>query len=574
MDSRRTRGLSRRAFPRRTFVRGLVGAGAATGIASLAACASPSPAPTAVVSGPPAPAPPAPAQAGPAATPTPAAPQAKLGGTFRLPAAADSADLDPHGNTTANLHIWGAALAYNKLLQFRTDSAVKPGEYLPTGDLAESWEQADDLTYIFKLRPNVRFHNIAPVNGRAVVAEDVKFSFERQVALRTLAARLAGVGRIEAVDPRTVKITLEKPDADFLVTLAHYHNKILPKESVDVNGDLKQGPVIGAGPWIFEKWEQNSLATLTKNRDYYQPGLPRLDRLEFPRLRDAATRFGAFRAQQVDVLLGIQGFTPRDAETIRQSNPDIVLESYKGFNNDLLAMNVMRPPFNDLRARQGILKAIDKQPLIDTALDGKGWYFAGVFMPREDHYLPEAEMKALYKQDLPAARRLLAEAGVAPGTPFEAIVSQARDSVLDMAQLVKAQLAEVGILVNLRPVDTPTLTRIVYQERAYQFLFGSMAGGVSANGDLFLMHHSSGSQRFSAISDPAIDALIERQATMTRDPEGRKRLLQEIQRALINNAHQIVMYGIEDQRLRWKYVQDLYLGGLMHEPFTTAWLDK
>src|SRR5258708_33691975 len=100
------------------------------------------------------------------------------------------------------------------------------------------------------MRPGVKFQNIAPVNGRDVIADDVKYSYERQIALKILAARLAGINKFDAVDKSTLRMTLDKPDADIFVSLAHYHNKVLPKESVDVNGDLTKGPIIGSGPWI------------------------------------------------------------------------------------------------------------------------------------------------------------------------------------------------------------------------------------------------------------------------------------------------------------------------------------
>src|SRR5262249_14082075 len=155
----------------------------------------------------------APAAPAAAAAPTaaPTAPAVKLGGTFRAYSSSETPNLDPDLNSTSLLHVAGPGIVLSKLMQFRAD--VPPGSSIPTGDLAESWEQPDELTYIFKLRPNAKFQNIAPVNGREVVAEDVKFSFERQVALKINAGRLPQFARIEPVDPKTVKIVTPKPDA-------------------------------------------------------------------------------------------------------------------------------------------------------------------------------------------------------------------------------------------------------------------------------------------------------------------------------------------------------------------------
>ena len=122
---------------------------------------------------------------------------------------------------------------------------------LYAGDVAEKWDLADERTYVFKLRANVKFHNIKPVNGRALTAEDVKYSFERQVALRTTAGFLPAIEKIEVVDSLTLRITLPKPDADFIATLATPQNLVLAREAVESapSGDLKEGPTIGTSGW-------------------------------------------------------------------------------------------------------------------------------------------------------------------------------------------------------------------------------------------------------------------------------------------------------------------------------------
>jgi peptide/nickel transport system substrate-binding protein len=562
-----------RRLGRRRLLRGAALAGAATGVVSLAGCARTAP-PSAseATASPAAPTSAAPAPSVAAAQPS-ATPRAKYGGAFRHAGIADTASLDTHQTVTGYLHVWGPGVAYSKLLQFKADPPVKALEIVPVGDLAESWDQPDDTTYVFKLRKDAKFHNIAPVNGRPVVAQDVKLSFERQIALKVNASNLPAGAKFEAVDPQTLKITLERPDADILPSLAQYQNKIIPHESWELKGDLNEGPIIGSGPWIFEKWERNSVANLVKNPDYYVKGLPRVDRLEFPRILDASTRYGAFRAQQVDALPGV-AFTPTDGETLKKAGPDIVLDGFQSVSNDNMAMNTTKPPFNDVRVRQAFFKALDRQQLIDTVLSGKGWYYSGVFMPKEDWYLPEAELRNLVKRDVAGAKQLLAQAGVAPGAEFEAVVGVVRDSVLDAAQLVKAQLADIGIVLTIKPVDTATFSRVVIQDRGHFVGFGGGALPYSTNSDLYVSHHSTGSQNRAALKDPKLDQMIEQQATMVKDPDGRKKLLQDIQRYILNSAHLFPLYGLVDQRLRWKYVQDWPEKVFMAEPFVTAWLDK
>jgi ABC-type transport system substrate-binding protein len=576
MKNETSAGYWGRQISRRRLMRGIAGAGAATGIVTLAGCAAPAPSqPTVAPAALPAPpaAPAAGAGSTPAATAAPTARPPKRGGVFRLGGNAETADLDPHNNVTAYLHVWGAAIAYAKLIKFKEDGSTKPLENVPTGDLAESWTQPDETTYVFKMRPGVKWQNIAPVNGRLVVAQDVKLSFERQLALKTLAARLAGVDKIEAADNSTLRITLAKPDADFLLSLAHYHNKIVPHESWELKGDLRDGPVIGSGPWIFEKWERNQTATLNKNPDYYLTGYPLVDRVEFPRIIDAATRHAAFRTQQVDTLPG-SGFTPKDVDTLMKASPDIVLDEVKGTNADVLALNMQKPPFDDLRVRQAIQKAIDREALIKLVLNGKGWAYPGLYMASQDYYLPEAEVKSLFQRDLAGAKQLLQQANFAPGQQFELQVSTARDSCVDAAQVVKQQLEEIGVIVNLKPVDTATSTRTVFVEHVHQMFLGPTSPAVSTNGDLLVSFHSTGTQNRANANDKKLDQLIEQQAVMVKDPEARKKALQELQRYQISTATQITLYGLLDQRLRWKYLQGYHFGGLTEELTTYVWLDK
>src|SRR5262245_1089063 len=187
-------GVWQRRLTRRGFVRGAAAAGAATGIVSLASCAPASTGSNAAPTSAAAVNPPAAAPAAPQAT---AVPQVKLGGAFRISTQSETPNLDPHMVQSTVLHILGPGIAWSKLVQFKSD--VQPGETIPTADLAESWEQPDDRTYIFKLQPNAKFHNIPPVNGRPVVADDVKFSFERQLGLKLNAGKLPAIEKIEVV---------------------------------------------------------------------------------------------------------------------------------------------------------------------------------------------------------------------------------------------------------------------------------------------------------------------------------------------------------------------------------------
>jgi peptide/nickel transport system substrate-binding protein len=570
MAERWEQAVWRSAVARRAFLRGVAATGAVASITSLAACASPS-------AGGGATSPTAPAGAGaPAATtaaaaPAAATPQVKLGGAFRTAFQTEMPNMDVHQVNQLALQVFGPGVAYSKLVQYRADA--KAGDTVPTGDLAESWEQPDEATYIFKLRRGARFHNVAPVNGREVVAEDIRYSYERQTALKINAGRLPKLDKVEVVDPFTLKLTALRPDADFLVTLAATYNKVVPKESVEVKGDLKEGPIIGSGPWLHENWQRDKVASLVKNPAYYAKGYPRVDRLDLLRVADAGTQFAALRARELDQLSGT-ALTPADADNIRKTNPDIVLETYKNPQGVWMNMNAAKAPFSDPRVRQAIFKAIDKQAIMDTVFNGQTWYYAGVRMPSEDYYLPEAEIKALYKQDVEAARRLLGEVNAAAIPEFEFFVLGLGSSYKDVAELIQSDLAKVGLRSRIKVSDTPaSWSGAVYTQGTYDIVVGATTP-LTANSDLSDIYSSRAIRNMGVVKDPAFDALIDKQAVMVKDPEGRKKILQDIQRKIVADAQAFYLLGYISPSLRWPYLKDFNFTLNLEEPYARLWLDK
>jgi peptide/nickel transport system substrate-binding protein len=557
-----------RRIRRRALLRSTALAGVATGITTLSGCTStpqstpPTGQATAI------------ATVGAAATASSGAarPAAKYGGTFRLLSSSDPPNLDPHTNVSTTLFIQGPAVAYSKLIQYKADPSVKLGDYVPTGDLAQGWDQPDATTYIFKLRPNAKWHNIPPVNGRPVVADDIRYSYERQIALKTNAPNLAAISKIEVVDPQTLKLVLARPDADFLITLADARNKIIPHEAVEQRGNLEEPPVIGSGAWIFEKWDKGSTVTLTKNPDHYVKGIPYVDRLELPRIQDPSTAESAFRAQQLDAF---NPPTPSDAKRIAASSAGVVRKTLKSPNGTYLGLNATKPPFNDIRVRQAIFKAINKQHILDAIYDGEAWNYPGVRMPQDDFYLPDAEVRELYKQDVAGAKQLLAAAGVAPGLEFQLMALKIGPSVSDIAQLVNADLVAIGIKTVIQIVDTPIFISTVYDKGDHQIAVSSTTPVQSTNGDLFNVHRTGGVRSAGKPNDPKLDAMIDQQAAMAQDPAGRKALLQDIQRYIINSAHQNHLVGTFLQWVQWPYVQDWFIApSAVEEAYSYVWFNK
>src|SRR5262245_22939644 len=153
-----------------------------------------------------------------AATVAPAPAQPKYGGTVKGLSNSSEAHLDVHmpGGSGSGIRL---QVCYSQLLAYKWGKEFVPPSFIVGPDLAESWSQPDDLTYIFKLRPGAKWHNIAPVNGREATAEDVVYSYQRIRDLKSYAANLGGVAQLEAVDKNTFRMTLERPNADILGNL-------------------------------------------------------------------------------------------------------------------------------------------------------------------------------------------------------------------------------------------------------------------------------------------------------------------------------------------------------------------
>ena len=183
---------------------------------------------------------------------------------------------DIHLTPSPVLASWGPGIVYSRLLRFRSDSSLKSPSMLTECDLCTSWQQIDPVTYLFTIREDAFWHNTAPVSGRSVTGEDIEFSYTRQ---RTPgypnAPLLQSIKTIEAKDNGTVRITLNAPDADFIAKIANGYSKIVAADAVAVNGHLKEGPVIGSGPWIWKGTGDGLGYVFKSNPNYFENGLPK-----------------------------------------------------------------------------------------------------------------------------------------------------------------------------------------------------------------------------------------------------------------------------------------------------------
>lgn len=569
-DNRRSWQLRR--FPRRAVLRGGVVTAAGLGIAACTnSAATPTPAPAAAV------ATPAAANAAPtaavAASPTPAL-TAKYGGTLRLNGGRGQyPHMDPHQTSSSSLFGLGLGLAYNRLMKLRLEGVEMPA-YLPVPDLADSFEQPDELTYIFKLKQGVKFHNVAPVNGREVVAADVAFSYDRQRALKVNGALLDGLIKTETPDKYTVKLTLANPDADFALAIAAPQSLVIAKEVVDLKGDLKEGPVIGTGGFVLESADLVKGIAFKKNPDYFVKGRPYIDRWELNWFDDATLSFGAAKTGQLDWYAVVE---KGDLDALQKANPNIDSFIARGYGSGLeFALNLATKPLDDERVRQAIYKAIDVPELISGAFDGFGFYTVGMPLPGVDWAIPQDEMKQRYKRDLDGAKKLMSDAGLAAGFDLEIKVTNVMDQFVAAAELIQQRLKDINVRVTLKVIDFPTYSQI-RQRGPYDAYIGSAATQVSASGGLGAKWRSGGELNSFGLKDPKLDQMIDDQRKLARDPAARKKLLLDIQRYILDHAYMRMIVSFEQRGLITKRVKNFIAGsGILNiemDKWNLLWLD-
>jgi ABC-type transport system substrate-binding protein len=468
------------------------------------------------------------------ATASPAAVRPKTGGALvHAQVSGEQAHQDPHLSSSGTLHKAGSGLAYSRLIK----SKVGPGfltTIVPDADIAQSWEQVDDVTYVFHLRPNAKWQNIAPVSGRAINAQDFVYSYGRQRDLKMAASFLPDTSQVQAVDPQTLRLQAPKPDVDFLTILSSDWNHIVAKEAVDVRGDLKDGPTIGSGAWIQKEYVPNNVIRFVKNPDFYLKdefgiSLPYMDTMDILRIADMSTKTAAFETGKTL----FETFEADVTAQVRGRHPDFQYLKTKVVNangGQSIVLNSAIAPTNDLRVRQAVSQAFDRKAFQDAIYGADGW-IGGTIVHLDDSswLLPEDELRKTLTYDPAAAKQLLQAAG-ATGWKPKITYYIGQDTTGEFTQ---AQMKNVAIDSTIVVMDNPGLAQWLNQhDREFvAFIRGTAIRGTNA--DLRASYKTGGQYNPSNMSDPQLDQMIEAQAG-EKDKDKRKAALLEIQRRIVN----------------------------------------
>ncbi|MGB7319588.1 MAG: ABC transporter substrate-binding protein [Planktotalea sp.] len=396
---------------------------------------------------------------------------------------------------------------FEGLTRFMADGSVVPG-------LAQSWDISDDgLTYTFKLRSGVTFHD-----GTTMDAEDVKFSLDRARAEDSTNAQkalYAGITDVSVVDPMTVKLTLAEANGSMLFNLAWGDAVIVAPESIE---NIKQMP-IGTGAFKFVNWVQGDKIELARN-DAYWGTAPALENATFKFISDPTAAFAAVMAQDVDVFAGFPA-----PENLPQFEADprfqVLVGSSEG--ETILSTNNKMPPFDNVKVREALAHAIDRQAIIDGAMFGYGTPIGTHFAPHNPDYV---DLTAMSAYDPAKSKALLAEAGMPDG--FETTLHLPPPSYARRGgEIIAAQLADVGIKAEIINVEWAQWLETVFRGKDFGLTIVSHTEpfdiGIYARPDYYFQYDNPEFQalmtKLNATADPAMrsDMIAQAQTTISQD---------------------------------------------------------
>ncbi len=516
----------RRRLSRRALMKGILLAGGATAASIAVGCEEEKPAP---------------ATPTPEGTPIPAALTPVPGGQVNAPlvglSSGNPPSLDPY-KTLSYLAQIPAHWHYSRLLKFAAGPNIDPQDYSQVvGDLAERWETPDEVTVILHLRPNVRFHNVPPINGRPLDKDDILFSVQRltQESPNRFSWN-AVVDSAQAPDDRTVIIKFKQPFAPALNLLASYeHLRIQPKELIEAG--LQERPV-GTGPYIFEGFEKDVAIRWRKNPDYFIPGRPLADRWTASLVADPSTIIANLKTGTFDFsLLAVEVY-----ETAKREAPNLVFTFTKNQVIGGIYFNFDIPPWNDVRVRQALSMAMDRDGIL-KALDptGKGGWFTAISQlvpfwldPKSPEFGPNAKY---FQRNIAEAKKLLEAAGYPNGIKTKMTYSPGYGKAYEqLFTLVAATVKEAGFEFELAPQEYAAYLQTTFVGKFTEGVaIGPLQVPMEPDSIFFTVYHPGSARHNWGGSGPAT-------------PEGDKQLLDmfEAQRRELNFQRRVALiYDIQ-----------------------------
>ncbi len=465
-----------------------------------------------------------------------------------------------------------------------------PATYAATPGLAASWE-IDGLTFTFTIQPNATFSD-----GSDVTADDVKFTIEGILTPATASQQASkfgaimgapeftgtgtstpvgtpaagtpaampftgsaeGVSGIEVIDPKTLKITLFRPDASFLYNLRYVF--VVPKAQLEGQplDQTSTAPFfanpIGAGPYVFQSWEVGADFVATANPNFWETGKPSIQSFTHRAITDSSTLANALQTGEID---GSLYAAPTLTEQLEATGTlQIVVPPFNSPNGTVFNCRVA--PFDNADVRRAFAMAVNVDAYVADSLLGLGEAGLGPIAPASWAY--DTTLTPIPYD--PAGAKAIFDANGITGQTFEIITNSGNILREDWCIRFQADLAEVGVNINFAPIEYATVVERLTVTFDFQMEGGDFAGVTPDPNDLFDQFHSTGAANSTGYSSPELDALLE---------EARQILDQEQSKPVWSQVQQILM---RDVPMHWAWYRPfIYVVSNEYTGFTLSNLD-
>ena len=477
-------------------------------------------------------------QSGKSVTPQP-------GGVLRLRTVKDFFDFDTSGAGKSSPNDFATTLVYETLLNFRRDATLGYTDMQAVPRLAQSYETPDPQTFTFHLRPGVKWANTAPVNGRALTSDDIKWTYEyasrtgafkgnKQLPPPSFGILLEGMQAIETPDAQTVVIRFDQPYAPFINYSYDRGLQIVPHEIYDQDASFSKR-MLGTGPFMLDDSasQHGSKWVFRKNPAYWQSGRPYVDEIDYLVVADDPAAYAAFQAGQLDILQGL--VDPKAAAVIQKAVPNAGVQPFAFPSAHGVFMNEARPPFNDPRMRRAVALSLDHDEFDKTFGAAKGQWPATCALP---DWLQQSEVHQLLPYDPQQAKQLLTAAGFPNGLTMDYLDKTPQYEAENV--LLQSQLRKVGITMTITATDAAGASTALHTGK---FTLYPTTNGIEGDMDYLLYenYYSKSTSDYTGTADPTLDSMILGQRRET-DPTKRLALLKDISRYMTKNSFQLDLY--------------------------------
>lgn len=476
--------------------------------------------------------------------------------------------LDPAFARAQN-NIWAVDHLYNGLVELDDSLNIKPA-------IAKSWTiSADGLTYRFQLRDDVFFHKnqcFAPKETRKVIASDVEYSLSRLLDPKVNSPGSWVLnGEVDSIKPFETEgdsifiIKLQKPFPPFLGMLSMQYCSVLPKEAIELYGkDFRSNPV-GTGPFKFKKWLENQSLFLSKNEDYFEKGLPKVDAIRISFMADRKTAYLELSNENIDFFSGLESsyinqlitkdgeIHPAKADKIQFIKSPYLNSEYLGIN-----LNFGEPdnPLKNKKIRQALNYGIDRVTMLKTLRNNVGKPANAGFTPIG---LPSFSATAApgYTYNPDRSRELLREAGHPNGEGLPEITLHTTADYEDLCTFAARQWQDLGFKIKIELAESATLRQMMRKGQVAFFRASWIMDYPDAE-SFFTVFYSKNPAppNYTRFSNPDFDRLYEKALTTT-DINERYNIYHEMDRLLIEEAPVIFLFYDETALFAGKDVEGL-----------------